>query len=279
MSENESRVVVGRHPVLEELRQRGASVEKVLFQRGVQGEVIGEIRSAAHERGVPVQYVPSQRIDQLADGVNHQGVVARTAPVAYVDVDEMLSGLAPTHEDVRARRPLVLVLDRVTDPQNFGAILRTAVASGVGGVIVPSSHMAPLSAATVKASAGMAGYAPVARVSDLEQVLYQMKERGYWIAGLAAGGTSSVWEMDWDRPLALVVGSEGEGIRRSVLTECDFTVSIPVREPAESLNVSVAAAVALFQAARVRTASGDDAPDDGEPETSSEEGGGEEAAG
>lgn len=253
MSENDTRVVVGRHPVLEELRLRGASVEKVLFQQGVQGEVIGEIRSVAHDRGVPVQYVPSQRIERLAGGVNHQGVVARTAPVAYADVDEMLEGVAPTHEEVRARRPLVLVLDRVTDPQNFGAILRTAVAAGVGGVIVPASHMAPLGAATVKASAGMAGHVPVARVSDLEQVLYQMKERGYWIAGLTAGGEKSVWEMDWDRPLALVVGSEGRGLRRSVLEECDFTVSIPIDAPAESLNVSVAAAVALFQAARVRT--------------------------
>lgn len=253
MSEEESSLVVGRHPVLEELRRRGASVEKVLFQRGVRGEVIGEIRSAAHEKGVPVQYVPSQRIDRLTGGeINHQGVVARSAPIAYVPVDEMLQALAPTHEDVETRKPLVLVLDRITDPQNFGAILRTAVAAGVGGVIVPASHMAPLNATTVKASAGMAGRIPVARVSDLEQVLYQMKERGYWVAGLTASGATSVWEMDWDRPTAVVVGSEGSGIRSSVRDECDFEVSIPIEEPAESLNVSVAAAVALFHAARGR---------------------------
>lgn len=253
MSEEESNLVVGRRPVLEELRRRGASVEKVLFQRGVQGEVIGEIRSAAHEKGVPVQYVPSQRIEQLTGGeLTHQGVVAQSAPIAYVPVDELLHDLAPTHEDVRARRPLVLALDRITDPQNFGAILRTAVAAGVGGVIVPATHMAPMSASTVKASAGMAGRIPVARVSDLEQVLYQVKERGYWVAGLTASGGTTVWEMDWDRPTVVVVGSEGSGLRSSVRAECDFEVSIPIEDPAESVNVSVAAAVALFQAARAR---------------------------
>ena len=250
--DSDSNLIVGRHPVLEELRQRGEAVEKVLFQRGIEGSVVGEIRSAAHDRGVPVQYVPAQRIDRMAGELNHQGVVAQTAPISYRDLDEMLAELAPTHEDVRERRPLVLVLDRVTDPQNFGAILRSAVAAGAGGVVVPTTHMAPLGASTVKASAGMAARIPVARVANLEETLYQMKERGYYVGGLTAGGTSSVWEADWDRPIALVVGSEGRGIRRAVLEQCDFTVSIPIREPAESLNVSVAAAIALFQAARVR---------------------------
>lgn len=253
MSSDDVDIIVGRNPVLEALRDRPTAIEKIFIQQGGHGSVIQEIRSTADEADVPVQHVPSQRIDQMARAQTHQGVVARTAPLQYHDFDEMLSGIAPRYEDVEARKPLLVMIDQVTDPQNFGALLRTAAAADVSGVIVPSQHMAPLNATTIKASAGTAGRIPVARVRSLTNSIDRLKERGYWVVGLTGQGQETVWEMDWDRPIVLVLGSEGEGMRPSTERKCDFLVSIPMPGAVESLNVSVAGGVAVFAAVRGRT--------------------------
>ena len=249
--QSEALLIVGRNPVREALGREGARIEKVMMQQGG-GRGLDLIRRAASEVGVPVQYVPSKRLNQMAAGLNHQGVVALAAPVAYHDMDEMLADVAPTLDAVRRRKPILLLLDRIEDPHNFGAVVRTAVAAGVEGVIVPKRHMAPLNAATIKASAGMAMRIPIARVDDLAEVLFQLKERGYWVVGTAEDGETSVWDMDWDRPVALVMGSEAKGLHRHVAEACDYLVSIPMRGDAESLNVSVAAGILLFAAARAR---------------------------
>ncbi len=251
-SEQEVSLIVGRNPVREALERGGGHIEKVLIQQGAGGAPIAAIRSAAQAAGVPVQHVPAGRIEHEARGLTHQGVVARAAPVAYRPLDAMLRAVAPTWEAVQQRKPLLVCLDRITDPHNFGAILRSAVAAGADGVIIPTRHMAPVSAVTVKASAGTARRIPIARTEDLKTALTQLKERGYWIAGADGAGDTSVWQMDWDRPLALVIGSEGKGLRPHVAEACDVRVSIPMRGEAESLNVSVAAGILLFAAARVR---------------------------
>lgn len=253
MSSEETELIAGRNPVLEALRERPTDIEKIFIQKSAQGSVVDEIRSTADASDVPVQHVPSQRIDQMAPGQTHQGIAARTAPLSYRDFDEMLSEIAPRYADVEAQKPLLLMIDQVTDTHNFGAILRTAVAAGVRGVIVPSQHMAPLNATTIKASAGLAGQIPVARVRSLTNSIDMLKERGYWIAGLTGEAEESIWEMDWDRPLVLIVGSEGEGMRPSTERKCDFLLSIPMPGPAESLNVSVATGTALFAAVRGRS--------------------------
>lgn len=250
--QNDHSRIAGRNPVLEALGRDDARIEKVLLQQGLDSSVVSDIRKAASQTGVQVQYVPEERLRKEADGANHQGVVAIAAPIRYQEVNDMLAHIAPTREDVKARRPVLLLLDRITDPYNYGAVLRSAVAMGVSGVIVPQRHMAPLSATTIKASAGTAGRVPIARTSSLIELIQQLKERAYWIAGAASEGEQSIWEMDWDRPIALVVGSEGKGIRRQVLEACDFQVSIPMRGPAESLNVSVAAGILMAAAARPR---------------------------
>lgn len=242
--------IVGRNPVREAIERQASRIEKVLLQRGGRG--LDAFRSAATRAGVPVQYVPVNRLNEIAPGLNHQGVVAVTTPVAYHDVDEMLAAIAPTLEDVQRIRPIVLVLDSIEDPHNYGAILRTAVAAGIAGVIVPGENMAPLSAAAIKASAGTAMRIPIARVDNLVPILMQLKERGYWVMGAAGEGKTSVWEADWDRPLALVMGSEGRGLHARVADTCDYLVSIPMRGDAESLNVSVAAGIILFAATRSR---------------------------
>ena len=246
----DSSVLIGRNPVREALERDASRIEKVLLQQGAGGRDVAEIRRMAADAGLQVQHVPEGKLDQLARGLNHQGVAAITSPIAYAEVNEMLERIAPTREAVSSSKPRLVILDGIQDPYNFGAILRSAVASGAAGVIVPERNMAPLNAAAVKASAGTATRIPVARVTNVADVIYQLKERGYWIAGAAADGETRVGEMDWDRPIALVIGSEGAGIRRRVLDACDFRISIPMAGPTESLNASVAAGILLFAAAR-----------------------------
>lgn len=247
---DDSSIIFGRNPVRETLERDAARIEKVILQKGAEGRDIAEIRRLASKAGVQVQYVPVVRLTHLTGGGNHQGVAAVSAPLPYADLNEMLGEIAATRDEVVAARPRILILDCISDPYNFGAILRSAVASGTRGVIVPERNMAPLNAAAFKASAGTAGRIPIARVTNIADTIYELKERGYWIAGADSDGDTSVWEMDWDRPLVLVVGSEGEGIRRRVLEECDYRIRIPMKGPAESLNASVAAGIILFAASQ-----------------------------
>ena len=260
MSDDDTSTLVGRQPVLEALEREDLGIEKVMLEQGASGEQIGAIRQAAQSRGAPVQYVPAARLRHEAQGAAHQGVVAITAPLRYREVDEMLSEIAPSWGAVKDKKPFLLAVDRVTDPRNFGAILRSAVAAGADGVIVPDREMAPLNAAAIKASAGTAPRIPIARTSDLARVLEQVKERGYWVVGADGAADTPYWSVDWDRPLVVVVGSEGEGLAPAVAEACDERTSIPMRGPAESLNVSVAAGLLLFAAARPRATS---ALDDG----------------
>ena len=258
-------VVAGRHPVRDALERSDGRVEKVYLQRGVHGSAIDGIRRSARAAGVPVQMVPRPKIDGLAPQAEHQGVVAVVAPVAYRDLDALLSDVAPDLDAVRAQKPVLVVLDEIEDPRNFGAIVRSAVAAGAAGAVVPERRMAPLSAVAVKASAGTALALPIARVSSLADALHQLKERGYWVVGLAGadpqsagdgpGETTTVWDYDWDRPVAIVIGNEGGGLRPGIRAACDVLASIPMRGPAESLNASVAAGIALFAAVRHRDAS------------------------
>ena len=250
--EADASLIVGRNPVREALERRAAEIEKVMIQKGASGRAIDAIRRAASEAGVAVQYVPQQRLERLGSGLNHQGVTAIAAPIAYHVLEDLLTRIAPTLDEVREKKPLLLLLDQLEDPFNFGAILRSAVAAGADGVIVPKDGMAPLNAAALKASAGTAARIPVARTGNLANAIEQLKERGYWIAGAASEGETSVWDLDWDRPIAIVIGSEARGLRPRVAAGCDHLVAIPMRGPAESLNASVAAGLFLFAAARVR---------------------------
>jgi 23S rRNA (guanosine2251-2'-O)-methyltransferase len=252
VSTDDTSTIIGRQPVLEALERDDAGIEKVMLGQGAEGERIGAIRQAAQTRGAPVQYVPEARLRHEAEGAAHQGVVAIAAPLRYYDVDDMLSEIAPTWGDVKDRQPVVLAIDRVTDPRNFGAMLRSAVAAGVDGVVVPTREMAPLNAAAIKASAGTAPRLPIARTDDLARVLTQVKERGYWVVGAEGTAETPYWEVDWERPLVVVLGSEGEGLAPAVADACDTQAAIPMEGPAESLNVSVAAGLLLFETARAR---------------------------
>lgn len=176
MSESDG-LIVGRNPVREALERRDGRLVKVLLQQGTHGSQIDAIRRAAKEAGVPVQVVPGARLQKLAPKANHQGVLAFAAPVAYVELTDLLEGVAPTLDAVKAAKPVLLVLDGIEDPHNFGAILRSAVAAGAGGVIVPERGQAPLSATTVKASAGTALRIPIARVTNLAETLHSLDRK------------------------------------------------------------------------------------------------------
>jgi 23S rRNA (guanosine2251-2'-O)-methyltransferase len=231
-------IIYGLRPVVEALRSKRREVREVLDSVGDK-----EISSEAAARGVPVKRVPRTRVEELARGGVHQGVVAWVEPYPYSGLEEILAALDP----------LVVVLDGVTDPRNLGAVLRAADGAGVSGVVVPKDRAAGVTPAAVKASAGASEHVPVARETNLRRALEKMKEAGVW-AYAAEGGaaTSTYTNLDLSGPVAFVLGSEGRGLRRLVREGCDGAVSIPMHGAVSSLNVSVAAAVLLFEARRQR---------------------------
>jgi len=210
-------LLAGRNPVREAL-ESGAHLEKVLIQADLPGRIQAEYRSLARSSGVPIQPVPLARLEHLVPGVNHQGLVALLAPVGYHDFDDMMREIAPDRDAVVARKPIVVLLDGIQDPHNLGAILRTAVAAGAAGAVIPERGAAPLNALALKASAGLAQRIPVARVVNLRDSIMQLKERGYWVVGAAGNGEASCWDLDWDRPIALVIGSEFPELKLKALS-------------------------------------------------------------
>ncbi|CAA9436510.1 MAG: 23S rRNA (guanosine(2251)-2'-O)-methyltransferase [uncultured Rubrobacteraceae bacterium] len=231
-------IIYGLRPVVEALRSKRREVREVLDSVGDK-----EISSEAAARGVPVKRVPRNRVEELARGGVHQGVVARVGPYPYSGLEEILA----------TPDPLVVVLDGVTDPRNLGAVLRAADGAGVSGVVVPKDRAAGVTPATAKASAGASEYVPVARETNLRRAVEKVKEAGVWTYAAEGGAAASVYtDLDLSGPVAFVLGSEGRGIRRLVREGCDGAVSIPMRGAVSSLNVSVAAAVLLSEARRQR---------------------------
>ena len=230
-------IIYGLRPVVEALRSKRREVREVLDSVGDR-----EISSEAAVRGIPVKRVPRDRVEELARGGVHQGVVARVGPYPYSGLEEILA----------APDPLVVVLDRVTDPRNLGAVLRAADGAGVSGVVVPKDRAAGVTPAAVKASAGASEHVPVARETNLRRALEKMKGAGIWVYGAEDGAASAYTKLDLSGSIAFVLGSEGRGLRRLVREGCDDAVSIPMLGAVSSLNVSVAAAVLLFEARRQR---------------------------
>lgn len=244
--------LAGRNAAKEMLESDASRVVKVMLSKTAAAPFAREVRELAKQADVPVQVVPPQRLNMQLPNVNHQGILVQISPVEYIDVHDLLSTIAPTLDDVRTIKPIVLVLDHIQDPYNFGAILRSAVAAGAAGVIIPDRDAVPVNSTVMKTSAGAATKIPVARTSHLGNVIEEMKERGYWIAGASGEGDTSVWDMDWDRAIGLVIGSEEKGMKPSIEKQCDFKVSIPIKSEMESLNASVAAGILLIASTRSR---------------------------
>lgn len=244
----EEELIAGKHPVLEAMKA-GRALNKIFLFKDAQRHLVQPIMDEAKARGVVVQLVDKRKLDQLAPDMQHQGVVAQAAPIAYAEVEDMLARAAE-----RGESPFIVLLDEIEDPHNLGSILRTADCTGVHGVIVPKRRSAGLTAVVAKTSAGAVEYVPVARVSNLVQTMEKLKEAGLWIAGADAGAPQSFHQTKLTGPLAVVIGSEGKGLSRLVREKCDFILSLPMFGHVNSLNASVAAGVILYEVVRQRHA-------------------------
>ncbi len=242
-----SRHVFGIHPALEALKGAPGQVEKVYLGEGPLRGPLLEVAQQAKKLSLPTEFIDRGRMARLADGGVHQGVVLKVAEFSYAE-------LADICEKAKAAGPsgLVLVLDGIEDPHNFGALVRSASALGAQGVVIPKDRASGVTGIVVKASAGAIAHMPVARVTNLARALGELKDAGLWVAGADMSGDRAPWQVDFRGPTALVVGGEGPGVRRMVLEKCDFTVRIPMAGPLGSLNASVAGAILLYEVARQR---------------------------
>lgn len=249
---SDANTVYGLIPVLEMLRAGGTQLEQITVSEAARHERLRELLELAKQGRIPVHRAPRNAIDRMLPGVTHQGVVARIAAAKYSDPDDLLEQIGKQVNN--GEKPLVLGVDAVEDPRNLGAILRTAECAGVGAVFIPERRAVGLTGTVAKAAAGALARIPVARVVNLVQLIEQLKQRNIWVIGAAADGNSDYTEWDWTVPSALFVGSEGSGLHRLVKERCDALVRIPVRGQIDSLNVSVATGVILYEALRQRAA-------------------------
>ncbi len=240
-------LIAGRNPVMEALRA-GRVIDKVVVLYGAKGAAIEKIKVLARQRGVPCVEVNKQRFRELVSDATTQGVVAVVGTKAYVSVDHILQ-----HARNRNEPPFILVLDELDDPHNVGALIRTAESAAVHGVVVPKHHAAPITQTVSKTSAGAVEHMCVAKVANIAQTLEELKSEGLWIVGADMEGDRLFDDLDYTMPIAVVIGSEGTGIRRLVKEKCDFLVKIPMLGKVRSLNASVAGALILYEVVRKRT--------------------------
>ena len=242
------RIVYGTNPVRELLRGGGEGLTELWLAEGGRPGAHADLERLAIEAGARVRRAPRPRLDRLAATDHHQGVVAvLSADFRYVEVEEILEAAR-----VRKESPLVVILDGVEDPQHLGAIARSAVALGAHGLVIPRDRAVGVTPAAVKASAGVIERCRIARVVNISRIIDELKESGVWSVALAADGDRELAQLDLKGPTALVLGSEGEGIRALVRKTCDHGARIGMSGEAESLSVSAAASVALYEAARQR---------------------------
>jgi 23S rRNA (guanosine2251-2'-O)-methyltransferase len=236
----------GRHPVLEALRAGRA--RSVLVATGrKQAAVLEEIVADARQQGVPLREASPVEVDAVAPGANTQGVAALVETPHLDSMDDLLALTRQREEDA-----FILILDQVQDPHNFGALLRTAEAAGVQAVVVPDRRSAPLSGTVAKTSAGALSHLPILKVNNLTRALEELKQSGIWAIGLDAAARMSLFEADLAIPLGLVIGGEGEGLRRLTRDHCDLLVRLPMHGSITSLNASVAGSIALYEGVRQR---------------------------
>ena len=243
----QNEIIEGRNAVMEALRA-GRAIDKLFINKGEVDKTLGHIASAARDKGVVVVECDRRKLDFMSQTHAHQGVIAVCAVREYCTVDDIFA-----IAEGRGETPFVIVCDEISDGHNLGAIIRSAECAGAHGIIIPKRRSAGLTAIVDKASAGAAEHMAIARVPNLPAVIRELKERGLWIYGTAADGQSDLWHTDFTGPLALVIGSEGDGMGRLVSESCDFIVSLPMKGQVSSLNASAAAAITMYEILRQRS--------------------------
>jgi 23S rRNA (guanosine2251-2'-O)-methyltransferase len=236
----EQNVIFGRNPVIEAIKS-GKEIEKIYVSKTAGGN-ISKIINFAKEAGIVVSTTDNDTLSELAGSRNHQGVVALSAVYKYFEVDDLLE-----YAEQKKEKPFLLILDEITDPHNLGAIIRSAEAFGVHGIIIPKRRAVGVNATVVKTSAGAVEHMRIAKVSNINNTIRGLKERGLWIVGTDVNAGKSFEELNYDFPVAFVIGNEGKGVSKLVLQNCDFVVKIPMKGKINSLNASVAASILIYQ--------------------------------
>ena len=241
----EKNIIYGKHPVLEAAEQ-GRGIDKIFLQQGIRGELEKQVRKLCKENGIPLQVVPRARLNKLTQG-NHQGLVALGSAIEYRDLEELWSELTSRSID-----PLLLMLDGITDVRNFGAIARTAECMGVDALLVSAKQSAPANADAIKASAGALNLIPVCRTLSMVNSMEWLQSQGVRVAVSSLKASKTLSQCDFKGPLALVVGSEGAGVHPSLIDRADELFIIPQAGKTDSLNVSVASGIILYEAIKQR---------------------------
>ena len=246
-SENkqELNIICGRNPVLEALRS-GREIDRLLVCHGVSGGSVTAIIAKAKQKGILIKEISPQKLDYYCGGANHQGVAVMLASQEYSTVEDILNTARERNEN-----PFIIVCDEIEDPHNLGAIIRTAEASGVHGIIIPKRRSASLNATVAKSACGALEYMKVARVTNIPNTIDELKEQGIWVFGADMDG-EDYEQVDFDLPVAIVIGNEGKGIGNLTAKKCDRIVSLPMMGKINSLNASVAAGILMYEAVRKR---------------------------
>ena len=247
MENSNNNIICGRNPVLEALRS-GREIDRLFVAHGTGGGSITAIIAKCRAKGILIKEISPQKLDYYCGGANHQGVAVMFASQEYATVDDMFA-LAET----RGEKPFLIICDEIEDPHNLGAIIRTAEATGVHGVIIPERRSASLNATVAKAACGALEYVPVARVTNIANTIDALKERGVWVFGADMDGDDYT-KTDFDTPCALVIGNEGKGIGALTAKKCDAILSLPMLGKINSLNASVAAGILMYEVVRSRKA-------------------------
>lgn len=247
MENSNNNIICGRNPVLEALRS-GREIDRLFVAHGTGGGSVTAIIAKCRAKGILIKEISPQKLDYYCSGANHQGVAVMFASQEYATVDDMFA-LAET----RGEKPFLIICDEIEDPHNLGAIIRTAEATGVHGVIIPERRSASLNATVAKAACGALEYVPVARVTNIANTIDSLKERGVWVFGADMDGDDYT-KTDFDTPCALVIGNEGKGIGALTAKKCDAILSLPMLGKINSLNASVAAGILMYEVVRSRKA-------------------------
>jgi len=245
--EFKNEIIEGRNAVIEALRAERA-IDKIFINKGEVDKTLGHIASKARDRGIVVVECDRRKLDFMSVTKAHQGVIAVCAVRDYCSIDDIFA-----NAEEKGEAPFIIVCDEISDPHNLGAIIRSAECAGAHGLIIPKRRSAGLTAIVDKASAGAAEHALIARVPNIGAAIQELKDRGVWIYGTAADGKSDLWHTDFSGSVALVIGSEGDGMGRLIKESCDFVVSLPMKGKLDSLNASTAAAVTMYEVLRQRS--------------------------
>jgi 23S rRNA (guanosine2251-2'-O)-methyltransferase len=242
-------LIYGMRPVIEAI-SAGKEIDRLMLQHGLKGEMLPELRKLINEFNIPYQYVPVEKLNRLVKG-NHQGVICFISPIMFQPLENLLMSVYE-----RGETPFFIILDRITDVRNLGAIARSAECAGAHGIVIPEKGSAPVNADAVKTSAGALANIPVHRSPNLKNTIDYLKSSGLSIVAASEKGTTPYYSASLNGPLAVIMGSEEDGVSPEYLKKCDQVVNIPMRGSTGSLNVSVAAGILLFEALRQQTTTG-----------------------